>query len=113
MSYLISHTQVYELLSCFSPAEKKRISRFLNSPYHNVREDVQKLFAYLIAVRDVEGPLMERTAVFDHLFPGQPFEDAKLRHSLSYLKKKLERFLTIKTGRMFFIIRQKSCARKF
>ncbi len=74
----------------FLPPEKRRaLRKFIDSPYHNQREDVRRLFRYL----DRESAAPGKQAAFEAVFPGEAYDDQRMRYAMSFLLKTIERFL--------------------
>lgn len=72
------------------PPEKRRaLRKFIDSPYHNQREDVRSLFRYL----DGESGTPGKEAAFEAVFPGEAYDDQRMRYAMSFLLKAIERFL--------------------
>lgn len=89
----MENTKLYTLFASFSHPELLQIRHFIHSPYHNRLESVSQLFAFLVELRP-EAPTKE--AVFAHLFPGDTYDAAKLRHINSYLLQTLEDYLVFR-----------------
>ncbi len=67
---------------------------FLASPALNRHEKLSEVFAVLASGRDVpEHAAWERHRFFSEIFPGEPYDDKKLRYVLSDLSKALEDFM--------------------
>ncbi len=87
-SYLIS------VLSTFSKKEVKEFRKWLSSPAHNLREDVEDLFSYLIASNHLDDEkYLDKERVYKKLFPKEPYNDDKLRQSIHFLTKAMEDFM--------------------
>lgn len=70
--------------------------RFLLSPYFNEHKGLVRLFRYLQYCKN-EGQLSACTnaSIFNHLYKGEKFDDARVRHLKSDLVKLIEEFLVI------------------
>lgn len=76
------------------PAEKRRaLRKFVDSPYHNLREDVRRLFQYLDKNMGGEPSALSKEAAFAAVFPGESYDDQRMRYAMSFLLKTIERFL--------------------
>lgn len=85
----------HKLFSLFAVLENKevyRLRKFLHSPTHNKRPDLIRLYEFLRANAPFDTPFEERT-VFEAVYPGEEFENQKLRLVISYLYQKIESFL--------------------
>lgn len=89
---LSSH--LVSILRTFSKKESRDLRRWLNSTFHNQREDVKLLFEYLM-VGDhlLKDKFLEKERVFPKVFPKETYDDAKLRQSMHFLLKAVEEFL--------------------
>lgn len=85
-------TQLYFSLSL---AERDRLEAFVCSPYHNTHQGVTDLHQLFRKADNPEAESLQKSAVFDVLFPGQAFDDAKIRHLMSYFRKVIEDFLAV------------------
>lgn len=76
------------------PLEKRRaLRKFVESPYHNLRDDVKSLFRHLDKFADQDLDQLRKPAVHAALFPGEDYDDQRLRYAMSFLLKTIEQFL--------------------
>ncbi|HNE28544.1 MAG TPA: hypothetical protein PLW66_05215, partial [Saprospiraceae bacterium] len=68
--------------------EKRECGVFLKSPYFNQRDDVVRLWEYLL-----EMPNRSAQEAFARCYPGEPFDDTRWRHVQSFLLARVENFL--------------------
>lgn len=87
----MENSPVYTLIHSFSPVELRDVRKFLQSPFFNQRQDVTDIFEKLVAQKSPE-----KTAVWAQLYPGEKFDDQKLRLQMSYLHRLLEQYLAVK-----------------
>ena len=89
-----------KLLALFKTFEKKewrRFREFLLSPYFNKREDVLKLYQYIVSTSpDFSEKKLTNEVVFKKIFPKQTYDDKQLKYVMNYLLKQTEQFLTQK-----------------
>ncbi|MCC6725883.1 MAG: hypothetical protein IT258_15350 [Saprospiraceae bacterium] len=79
------------------PAEDRRaLRKFVRSPYHNLREDVQLLFEFLDKKLEKDFPGITNEAVWEAAYTSQPFDHQQLRYCMSYLTKVIEAYLASK-----------------
>lgn len=71
--------------------EIRALRKWLNSPYHNQREDVIQLFEYLC--RFHSDKYLRREVIFKSLFPSKVYAIQLLRYTMSFLLKNIENFL--------------------
>ncbi len=87
-SYLIA------VLKTLDKKEIRDFKKWLISPAHNQRDDVEDLFHYLTASNHLEeNKYLQKERVFKKVFPKEPYDDAKLRQSVHFLTKCIEEFL--------------------
>jgi len=91
----MQNSQLVNVLHTFSKKDIRDCRKWLESPAHNLREDVLLLFDYLME----EGRLEDETAldkatVFPLIFPDEEYDDAKMRQVMHFLLKAVEEFLT-------------------
>lgn len=89
-------TLVWEIVEQLTSSERREVKLFLDSPFFNHREDVRVLFDHLsrAAKKKVEPP--SRQAVFGKIFPQKKYDDQRMRLTISYLFKLLEKYLVQK-----------------
>lgn len=90
----MENSKLRHLLRTFTVREWKSFRDFIHSPYFNRNGEVTALFEWLAE----RAPLLEgtnRRAAHAALFPGQPFDEARLNHLMSFLLKLCERFIGI------------------
>lgn len=82
------------VLRTFNKKELRTLSKWLQSPVHNQREDVIKLLEYLgengRLNRDEE---LAKELVFAKVFPNETFDDAKMRQVMYFLLQNVEQYL--------------------
>lgn len=87
-------SRLLEIFLCLNKKEVRELRKFVNSPFHNQREDVIQLFEYLSRyVRNSQHISLEKENIFRHLFPGEAFDEKKIRYTMSFLFKAVETFL--------------------
>ena len=88
-------SQLLTLLRSFSKKEIRDLRKWLQSPYHFQREDGLQLFEYLIAHQQED---LEKETVYAAIF-GQPYNDARMRQIIHFLKQAVADFLTFEARR--------------
>lgn len=81
-------SKLIEGFQSLSKPEQNRFKKFVYSPYHNKHEEVQLLLDYLLETTE---PTQEEA--FQAIFPQQTFKAQKVRNTMSYLQKLLDKFL--------------------
>jgi len=89
-------SRLIEVLRSFSEREIRQFEEYLNSPYHNKLEDLSRLYKHIaFALEQKIDAALDKTYVYEKLFPKRPYKDVKIRLLMSDLLKHAERFLTI------------------
>lgn len=82
-----------EIVRSFSRKEMRDIHKWLQSPAHNQRQDVIKLFDYLDKHLSGTEEALEKEQAWKHIFPGQLYDDAYMRQVMYFLLKAIEEHL--------------------
>ncbi len=89
-------SRLIEVLEALSGQEVERLGKFLASPYHNTRADVLGLYEHIaFALRQNMEHILDKKYTYEKLFPGKPYDDAKMRHLIYVLLQVTEEFLAI------------------
>ncbi len=81
------------LRSC-SKKEFRELRKWLHSPMHNQRQDVVRLFDYLLEDNHLyKDDFLQKEIVYRWVFGKETFDDAKLRQTIYFLNKCVEEFL--------------------
>jgi hypothetical protein len=87
-------SQLIQLLKTLDRKECREFRKWLQSPAHNLRQDVIDLFDYLLSGNHLETKkALEKNRVYKAIYPGQGFNDAEMRQAIHFLFKALENFL--------------------
>lgn len=74
--------------------ETKEMRKWVNSPAHNLRQDVADLFEYLVAGQHLFSEKhLEKERVFQAIYPNKTYHDAEMRQVMHFLLKAVENFL--------------------
>lgn len=90
----MNNGKLSQLLRTLSMAERQQFRDFLHSPFHNKREDCQRLWAALEGIK--EGQLPEKERLFKKAYPKSPYNDLRFRLLQSALLGLLESFLVLR-----------------
>lgn len=88
------NSKLWRLFLTLSPTELKQFAWFLDSPYHNRRDDTKALFQALKEIR-FDPSLAEKALIWKLIYPERDFSDADYRHLCSYLLHIIGEFLAI------------------
>ncbi len=86
----MKQSKLVELVDSLEKKEKTACRKFLQSPYFNHREDVTRLFEWLIRQKK-----REKKAAYQFLFPKQAYDEQNISLIMSYLLKLIEQFLAV------------------
>lgn len=87
------NNKVYQALQYLDNAEHKRLLKYLYSPYFNQSQALIRLYEILFRNIEKGKPGFDREAVWQKLFPGEPFDDVNFRKYCSDLLKQVEGFM--------------------
>lgn len=82
-----------EIVSSLNRKEIRNVQKWLQSPAHNLRQDVIRLFDHLIKRIAENETVIERNRAWKAVFPGEPYEDARMRQVMYFLLKAIEEYL--------------------
>jgi hypothetical protein len=85
-------TFLLELWRAISPAEYRRLEKFLASPAHNQRDDVRALASALEQWCREGMEIPEKSLLFEAVFPGEVFDHLKFNYTCSFLAQRIEAF---------------------
>jgi hypothetical protein len=84
------------LFNALTGVEKREFSKFVESSYFNHREDVQRLWNYLIGDFTKSKRGFRKEEAWVAVYPGEPFDEGQFRFPMSWLTKAIEHFLSIR-----------------
>jgi len=85
--------KLWKLLQTMDNRERRRLRKFVDSPFFNQRTDVIRLLEILDECLRKNTYPPEKPDLFRLLFPGEPYDDHHIRLVSSLLLKKAEKFL--------------------
>lgn len=86
-------SRLLEVFNSISKKETRDLKKWLHSPAHNQREDVQVLFEYLLEIgQGADENALSKEVVFSHIFPDEAYDDAKFRQTSHFLLKAIEEY---------------------
>lgn len=90
------HKKLLEVLRVLTAKERGRFQKFARSPYHNEQQELSQLLdAVLTYAPNFDVDQIEATALFQRVYPGEPFERKRLNRLNSKLFKLLEQFIVV------------------
>lgn len=91
----MNNSHLVALFRTFDKKNFRELQKWLQSPFHNQREDVLLLFDYLTAGTCLQNEKsLEKERAFRKIFRGEAFDDAKMRQTMHFLLKATEEFLS-------------------
>jgi hypothetical protein len=110
----MENSNLIVILRTFSGSEARRFRKWLLSPLHNQREDILKLYDYLMSGTHLEQEkYLKKERLFSRLFPGESFDDSKLRQVVHFLLKTVEDFLIFEATQSDEVQRRLDLARVY
>lgn len=82
-----------QVIEGISPEEEPRLRKFLQSPLHNLREDVLLLFDWIAEQRKSASPVFDKAAAFAAVYPGKKYDADVFNLVMRYLLDRIEHFL--------------------
>lgn len=94
--------------------ETKALSKWLASPIHNSRQDVQDLHHYLISGDHLfKTASLEKTRIWRKLFPKEKYDDARMRQTIHFTQKAVEEYLIYPDWEAESLRKQLALARQY
>jgi hypothetical protein len=92
----MQNTHFILLCKKLNKSEWRDLLDFAASPYHNRREDVAQLLAYVCHyLPKIKGNHLEKELVWKKIFPAKPFDDAAMRYLIHLCYQLLQQFLIV------------------
>lgn len=82
-----------EIVRSLGKKEVRDLNKWLQSPSHNQRQDVVKLFDYMVKLSARADGSYEKELAWKAIFPNQPYDDAFMRQVMYFLLKAIEEYL--------------------
>lgn len=90
-------SRLVEIFLHLSKKERKELGKFVQSPFHNQREDVIVLYQYLNKwVQTSRKKSITKQLVFPAIFPKEKYNEKKIRYTMSFLYQAIKSFLAYK-----------------
>lgn len=91
-------SKLFQLFSKISGYEHAQLKRFLEAPYHNRREDVQKLYEFLCLQNRRKSPDYDKQKAWAYCYgTDEPYRDNDMRSLMTFLLQAIERFFMVET----------------
>ncbi len=96
----MENTYLLELIKTLTLEEREELIRFIHSPYFNRGKQAAVLPALLTvilaALPDLAGGVLDKTAIYHLVFPGQDVVEGKLEKAMAELNKLVRTFLLVR-----------------
>ncbi|MCB0582386.1 MAG: hypothetical protein KDD10_24120 [Phaeodactylibacter sp.] len=93
-------SKLLDAVRALEEPEQSRLRQFAASPYFNEQEELIRLLDYILRFgQGFEGRGLAKENAFQHLFPGMPYEDKRMRYLMSGLNQLVEQFLAAERSR--------------
>ena len=89
----VSSNKVFQVLMCLETHDRKRLLKYLNSPYFNQSKTLIRLCELLIAQIESGKEGFVRKDIWKTIFPKQEYDDVNFRKYCSDLLKQIEGFM--------------------
>lgn len=110
----MKNSQLYLIISQLGTIEHRSLRQFVRSPYHNRRPELIIFCDLLIKSAQTKDQIPnKREYYFGRIFPDQPYEDKKMRYTISFLNKVIKKFLAIEQLKEDQISEQRLVAKAF
>jgi hypothetical protein len=87
-------SNLISILRTFDKKEVREFRKWLNSPAHNLRQDVIDLYEYLMAGQHLfSDKYLTKERAFKQVFPKRTYNDSEMRQCIHFLFKAIESFL--------------------
>ncbi|TXF90596.1 hypothetical protein FUA23_05745 [Neolewinella aurantiaca] len=95
MDSTVEKNPLISIYQSLDKADVRRLGKWLDSPAHNKREDVRALHAYLSGGGDrlFKTSSLGKMRIWKRIFPGETYNDARLRQTFHWALKATESFL--------------------
>ena len=110
----MKNSQLYLIISQLGTIEHRSLAQFVRSPYYNRRPELITFCNLLIKSAQTKDQIPNtREYYFKKIFPEQPYEDKKMRYTISFLNKIVKKFLAIEQLKEDQIAEQRLLTRAF
>ncbi len=96
----MENTYLLELIKTLTLEEREELIRFIHSPYFNRGKQAAVLPALLTvilaALPDLAGGVLDKTAIYHLVFPGQDVVEGKLKKAMAGANKLVRTFLLVR-----------------
>lgn len=87
--------KLLEILATFDKTEIRQLRKVLRSPFFVMREDLKRLFEFLVKTQNKKKVAPSLESIFANTYPTERFKAIKIRGTMSDLLERVEEFLLI------------------
>ncbi|MCB9275213.1 MAG: hypothetical protein H6564_14310 [Lewinellaceae bacterium] len=84
-----------EAFRSLSKRDIRELRKFVRSPYFNQRDDVIRLFDYLVEAADQGEEALRRERAYAYVFPGQAYDDAWMKLVMHFLLNAIRQYFAM------------------
>lgn len=90
----MKQSKLVEIFGSLTKKEKREVGKFVRSPYFNQRDDVVRLYDYLVESYTTKEPL-EKEEAFKAVYPKEHYSEKQMRYLMSFLFKVFRAYLAV------------------
>lgn len=87
------NSKLVQVFFSLDGVSKRALHKFIRSPFFNQRQEVIALWDYLVQSKNGTKKALKKEEIFSFLFPGEKFDDTKIRLIMSWLLNCIEEYL--------------------
>jgi hypothetical protein len=91
----LKSNRLFQVLSTFSAQDRKRLDKFLQSPFFNQSKILTKLFEVFVDLVEKGKTGFVKEKVWSKIFPKKPYNDTNFRKACSDLMELVEQFMSV------------------
>lgn len=90
----MQNSRLVEIFQNLNKKELRELEKFVQSPFHNQREDVISLYNYLLKfIKSKENISLKKELIYPLIFPNEDYSEKKIRYTMSFLYQTIKEFL--------------------
>lgn len=93
---MVHENKFIQVISVFTDEERRHFRRFINTDFVNKNRDVISFCEYILSRRKLTPRTVEKEKIYNHLYPGKPFNDLRIRHLIWMSGVLTERFIALR-----------------
>lgn len=87
------NSHLHLLIKKLSKKELKNLRKWVSSPFFNEKKEVLALLDYILHYKNAPNKALEKQKTFAVLYPNEPYNDKKMRYTMSALVKNIKQYL--------------------